>query len=157
MISKASLLVRTRVSENTTSYELSGYFNELSTVPTPEKTPLILLFLDELVGINSIGTTIWCKWVAEMRYAQAVYLERCPFSLIRCFNQVSGALHENMHVLSIKVPFFSERTGEILEVTLKKGEHFDSSGARALPDIFDSMGSKMVLDVPPDFFHFARK
>lgn len=143
-----------RPSEGMISYELSGYVNELSVFPKPVFAPTVRINLENVTGLNSVGTKIWCTWVAMIKPPTLIRLEKCPFIFIRCFNQVSGSYLDNMQVISMKIPYYSEGTGERSEALLLRDTHFDARGKIAVPDLLDSKGNKMDLDVTDEYFRF---
>ncbi len=138
-------------------YLFRGFLDEHAKLPVLAPARAISICLRRVVGINSIGTKIWCQWVRSIPPGTKIRLSNCPPSFIKCFNQVHGSLTSSVEIHSFLVPFYSVETGERIDSLYVRGTQF--TGKKVMDDVvvLDSAMNKMELDVFPDFFDFISK
>lgn len=138
---------------------LTGELREDSLLPElPDKGNKIVVNLDLVTGLNSVGTRLWCRWIGEAqnRFGEII-IEEAPMLFVKAFGQIQGALTKNCKVASLKVPFYSDSLGENKNVTIKLGEHYSYDGPFKMPEVKDSLGQPMEIDVIEDaYFSFLR-
>ncbi len=135
-------------------FEVSGYVNENAGFPSmADATPEMVVSLQAVTGLSSIGTRAWCDWVATFPPTSTVYLENCPVIFVKGFNRVVGVLTPKTKVRSFYVPFFSEKHGRkdaLFGVDL-------ATGKISATKVVDADGVTMEMDVLPDYFNFLKK
>lgn len=71
---------------------------------------------------------------------------------------VQGFLPTNGKVASFYVPFYSDESGEDKSVLFTQGKEYTDSGLGALPEVKDSAGKPMEMDVvEAKYFKFLKK
>ena len=145
-------------SPNACKIVLSGYLNELAVLPPMKKDQNLAIDLDAVVGINSIGTRKWCQWIAECSSLfDKITLDNCPVIFVKTFNQIADSLSEKCTVNSVKIPFYSEAIDERKMITLYLGKDYSFDGLFRVPDVKDSTGNSMEIDIITDnFFNFLK-
>lgn len=137
----------------------AGEVREDSAMPELEESgEKIIVNLDQVTGLNSVGTRLWCRWVADAsnKYGE-VLIEEAPMLFVKAFSQIQGALNKKCKVNSLKVPYYADSSGETKNVTVKLGEHYFPDRPLALPEIKDSTGETMEVDVIEDaYFAFLK-
>lgn len=138
---------------------LTGELREDSLLPElTEASGKFIINLDLVTGLNSVGTRLWCRWIADAssKY-QEVVIEEAPMLFVKAFGQIQGAITKNCKVASLKVPYYSDSTGENKNVTLNLGEHYSYEGTFNFPEVKDSVGQVMEIDVVEDaYFSFLK-
>ncbi len=139
------------------TYRVSGYVDEKAVFPSAQFKPKIYISLKDVVGLNSVGTRTWCDWVKQMTLPSVVYVDHCPLLFVKSFNQILGSLNANMVVDSFAVPYCSADASEQKNVFFNRGTEYDDAGNLHLPEVKDSKGEIMELDVLPQYFKFLKK
>ncbi len=138
---------------------LAGELREDSAMPELSETgDKIVVNLEQVTGLNSVGTRLWCRWIADAagKYKE-VSIEEAPMLFVKAFGQIQGALLKNTKVTSLKVPYYADGSGENKNVTVKLGEHYFPDRPLALPEVQDSTGQPMEIDVIEDaYFSFLK-
>lgn len=118
----------------------------------------VIIDLDGVCGINSLGIREWLQWMASMKNAKRVVLKNCPKMIVDQMNMVMGFLPANAVVESFYVPYFSEKTGEEKSVLFINGREFAGPHVTAPDNIVDKNGDKMEMDVlPAKYFKFLQR
>ena len=143
--------------EETVTYEISGYIDEKAIFPLITLKPKININLKNVTGLNSVGTRSWCQWVKQMTLPSMVFLDDCPMLFVKSFNQIVGALSANMTVNSFIVPYCSVNSDERKNKVYTRGQEIDNSGIKFFPEVKDSKGEVMELDVLNQYFNFLKK
>lgn len=138
---------------------LSGYLNELATLPTMKKEQSLHIDLDAITGLNSIGTRKWCQWISECsNLSDKIIIENCPVIFVKTFNQIADSLTDKCAVNSVKIPFYSEAIDERKMVVLYLGKDYSFDGLFQIPQVKDSTGNLMEIDIiTENFFNFMKK
>ncbi len=146
-------------SQNGTKVVLSGYLNELATLPPMKKEQTLHIDLDAVIGLNSIGTRKWCQWINECsNLSEKIILENCPVIFVKTFNQITDSLTDKCSVNSVKIPFYSDAIDERKMVVLFLGKDYSFDGLFQIPQIKDSTGNLMEIDIiTENFFNFMKK
>ena len=151
------------VADKATTIILKGSLNEYSSaLDGVEVNPGYDLILDlkDIKGINSLGTRNFRNWIHSVE-CQRLRLRHCPRVFVNQMNLVDGFLPAKAEVESFFVTYFSEATSEETDVLFTKFlEYKQVSGATKIsfPDVRDSQGNKMILDVIEDqYFRFLEK
>lgn len=129
--------------------KLSGDLAEGAVLPEIESEPKININVGKITKLNSYGTRLWCIWVNRFKEPTQMYLEECPVIFVKSFSMVKGFLPANMEVLSFYVPFYSDATGERQDFLALKGKHFFDGGKLDIPEVKDSKGNPMEMDIIP--------
>lgn len=138
---------------------LAGELREDSAMPElSESGDKLIINLNEVTGLNSVGTRLWCRFVADAttKYGE-VLVEEAPMLFVKAFSQIQGAINKKCKVVSLKVPYYSESSGENKNVSVKLGEHYFPDRSPTLPEVKDSTGQPMEVDVIEDaYFAFLK-
>jgi hypothetical protein len=141
-----------------THIELSGEFNEFSSLPRLEKRNLIHIDFGKVNMMNSYGVKTWCIWGSELSPEQNVILTNCPFVFIRHASTLNDFINANMQINSFFVPYYCEKTDEVQDVLFVRDVDFFADGTVTLPQVTSSSGLPMKPDVnTQDFFNFLKK
>lgn len=137
----------------------SGEFREGSLLPElPDNQQKLVINLDLVTGLNSVGTRLWCRWIADasIKFPE-ILVEEAPMLFVKAFGQIQGALTKNCKVNSLKIPYYSDSLGENKNVTVRLGEHYSFDGPFALPEVKDSLGQPMEIDIIEEtYFSFLK-
>lgn len=138
--------------------ELSGDLDENSQLPTFKERKNIRINMGKVTSINSYGVKIWCTWISGHKEWDAIIIEEAPFVFIRHISSVRGFITPNTTILSFYVPYFSEDTQERKDVLFLREREFFKDGSLKIPEVMDSKGQKMELDViESSYFAFLKK
>jgi hypothetical protein len=138
--------------------ELSGDLDEHSQIPTFKERKNIRINMGKVTSINSYGVKIWCTWMASHKDWDAIIIEEAPFVFIRHISSVRGFISPIVTILSFYVPYFSDETQERKDVLFLREREFTKDGSLKIPEILDSKGQKMELDViESSYFAFLKK
>lgn len=145
------------ISGNTVHLKLQGYIDENATFPfSYEKPEHIQIDMQEVAGINSIGTRSWCEWVDNYKDCKSIKVYNCPPIVIKVFNNVFGAHAKNMSIESFYVPFVSPDNDEFKNVLAEKSKILKGNTIE-FEDVLDSNGQPMELDVLDSYFDFLKE
>lgn len=115
------------------------------------------LDLRELNAVNSLGIRNFHNWISTVQ-CQRMRLLFCPYVFINQVNMVKGFLPAKAEIESFFVPYFSDGTGEEKMVLLTKLLDYNKIDGKIVvnpPELFDSLGVKMEMDIFPDqYFKF---
>ena len=120
---------------------------------------VLQLNLNQVKSINSCGIREWMKWISGMgtQFREIQFVE-CPKVIVDQINMVQGFLPTNGRVSSFYVPFYSEESEEEKSILYSVGKEFQESGDFEHPDIKDSEGHSMDIDVvEAKYFRFLKR
>ncbi len=118
--------------------------------------PAIQLQLGAVKSINSCGIREWIKWMGTAGAASVQYFE-CPKIIVDQINMVQGFLPASGKVMSFYVPFYSDESGEEKSVLFTMGKEYSETGLQAAPEVKDSQGQAMEMDVvEAKYFKFLK-
>ncbi len=117
----------------------------------------VQMVLGGVKSINSCGIREWIRWIGSAGTAPVVYSE-CPKIIVDQINMVQGFLPNTGRVMSFYVPFYSDDSGEDKSVLFSFGKEYSDSGLAAVPEVKDSAGKAMEMDVvEAKYFKFLKK
>lgn len=134
----------------TTYVDITGAINEYAQFGDVRAADKININLSGVTALNSVGTRAWCLWIQRFRAPTEVDLEGCPAIMVKSFVSVKGFLTDRCVVRSFVIPFFSDVTGESRDFVAIRGSHYDAKGRLNLPELKDSLGNVMEMDVVPE-------
>lgn len=162
-VNPMSLELSLRVEDQCTTLILSGSLNEYSSaLDKVDVNPQYDLNLDlkNLAVINSVGIRNFTQWIHRVR-CRRLRFYYCPRAFVHQMNMVERFLPEKAEIESFFVPYYSETSGEASFVLFTKFLEYKKIGGELHlkpPEIFDSMGNKMEMDVFRDqYFRFLAK
>ncbi len=84
---------------------------------------VIIINLDEVISINSIGIREWIKLMNKLESSK-IKLTKCPKTFIDQVNMVKGFLPSNATIESFYVPYFSDLTNQEKKILFVNGKQF---------------------------------
>jgi hypothetical protein len=118
--------------------------------------PAVDFQLANVKSINSCGIREWIKWVGSAGAVPVQYLE-CPKIIVDQINMVQGFLPATGKVLSFYVPFYNDDSGEEKSVLFTLGKEYADKGGIQPPEVKDSQGQPMEMDVvEAKYFKFLK-
>lgn len=106
--------------------------------PISEKTELfshdirkatgILLDMQKVTFINSIGVKNWISWMFSVPAECQITLRHCPFVIISQINMVQGFLPKTARVQSFYAPYTDNNGNEVIRL-LTRGTDYDYATA----------------------------
>lgn len=151
-----ALKINETVTINTVKIELSGVLDEHGLIPNHTGVDIIRLDFFGIKTVNSIGVRNFTRWGQIHKSVRTIRLERCPTVFAKNFSVISGFLTSNMTVVSFFVPFYSDATDETVNYEFMRDRDYTATGY-TLPNLKDSKGNPMELDVPESFFGFITR
>jgi len=145
-MNKKAFSYNIRTLTDATVLELHGSLNETAKLPDVPPSSNLIVSLDNLAQVNSLGVREWCSWIKKLPPTVQVSLEGCPFFFVKSFSLIRGALPRNARVDSMYLPFYSPKTREERSILVKNGLHFSASGLFKLPEVLDSQGNPMQIE-----------
>lgn len=113
--------------------------------------------LDHVSYVSSFGVKNWVSWVATLPKTIEVEFSRARYSVISNVNSVHGFLPTKCKIKSLYAPFIDSNGNDSVEILLEEGKHFFQGGKLALPEIINSSGNKLEIDVvEAKFFRFLK-
>ncbi len=138
--------------------KISGSLDESASLPAEPTAHIIRIELSKLRGISSIGIRNFIFWGDKHQAVQAIRLESCPSIFVKNFSLIAGFLKPNMTLISFYVPFYSSITKEHVDVLFMREREFYPDGRYKIPEIKDSRGNPMEIDVnAKTYFSFLKK
>lgn len=117
----------------------------------------IVLDLDKVTAINSVGIREWIKWVKTMPAASKLAVRKCPKIIVDQINMVAGFLPAGTVVESFYVPYYSDASGEEKMVLFNNGTEFTNGEVNAPAEVKDDSGEVMEMDViEAKYFKFLK-
>lgn len=148
---------KAKVSDSENILVLSGGLDEDSEIPIFKDKKNLRVNLKQVSYTSSHGINTWCKWLSSHDQCPVVYLEECPYIFIRNASVLKGLLTHNVRVVSFYVPYYSEPSQESKNVLFVRDRDFKDDGTLVFPQVFDSLGNEMEMDVVKEkYFHFLK-
>lgn len=139
-------------------WKLSGEFDEHASLGQIDKSKALVINFKRVSLVNSYGIRIWSKWMNEHKDFSNLFFDECPFVFVKNFGVISGFISNNAVVRSFFVPFINENTEERKDVLFHLGDDYEINGFLRIPDVKDSNGEYMELDVnPTKYFSFLKR
>ncbi len=141
---------------NTSFVEITGAIDERAQFTEVKLAEKMVINLEGVNFINSIGTRAWCLWLQRFRAPLKITMVRCPVIMVKSFSSVKSFLTDRCTIESFYIPFYSDNTGERKDFLAVRGTHFGDADMQ-LPEIKDSKGEIMDMDVVPElYFSFIK-
>ncbi len=139
--------------------EVTGNIDEDSNFQPPDVggAASVILDLDKVTAINSVGIREWIKWVKTMPAAAKLSVRRCPKIIVDQINMVAGFLPPGTTVESFYVPYYADGSGEEKMVLFNNGTEFKNGEIFAPAEVKDGSGEAMEMDViEAKYFKFLK-
>ncbi|MGE0525971.1 MAG: hypothetical protein AB7G93_09370 [Bdellovibrionales bacterium] len=138
---------------------LEGVVDENCQLPDfEEEIPgRMLVDLEMLSMINSLGCRKWVDWMRRVRARAGLILQRCSPPVVNQMNILAGFLPKGVIVESFFAPYLCAECGHNELDLFVRGEHFDDSGITHVAEhrSCPSCSGCMDLDVMPQrYFSF---
>lgn len=100
-----------KIEGDTLILNFEGAIDEDATFPAvePEKYAKLVLDLNGISAINSVGIREWMEWIKPIAAKLSIRLKNCPKAMVFQFNMVEGFLPQGSVVESFYVPFYCEK------------------------------------------------
>lgn len=146
------------VDKSVVTWKFSGVMNEHMVIPSIDKTSPLIINLRGVKMVNSYGLKIWTKWINANSDLLSITLEECPYVFVNNFSMINGLVTSNTIIKSFFVPFFNDQSQERRDILFQQGTDYEVGGFLRLPDVKDSQGEYMELDVNPTrYFSFLKR
>lgn len=129
------------------SVAFQGVLDEHATLPQIPMGSILIIDLQELSYINSVGARMWIKWLQEVSNGGRVVLQNCPVLFVKNLSAIRGMINKNTQVESFYVPYYDEHNHERKNILFRKNIHFFQDGTVKLPGLLDSAGDPMEPDI----------
>jgi hypothetical protein len=154
-----SLTIQSSSANGVQVFAFSGDLNEDASFtgnPIAVGLPLVL-DLEGVKSINSVGIREWIKWVKSIPAGTPLAVRNTPKIVVDQINMISGFLPAKTVIESFYVPYYSEESSEEKMVLFQMGQHFNGAVVTAPTDIVDSAGNPMEMDViAAKYFKFLK-
>jgi hypothetical protein len=150
--------MQVNTSDNEHYIIVSGSLDERANLPKLTEASQVIINLEQLIYLNSIGVRKWIRWMQEMSNVKSIVLEYCPSIFMKSLNSIKGVLPQNGRVISFYVPYYSDELQERKNVLFKMGTDFTEDGKITFPKILSPDGRPMEIDVIEDvYFSFFKQ
>lgn len=139
--------------------EVKGSVDEDANFAPPDlgSASAVILDLDGVTAINSVGIREWIKWVKTMPSSIALSVRKCPKIIVDQINMVAGFLPSGTTVESFYVPYFSDASGSEKMVLFENGKEFKGGEVFPPAEVTDDSGAAMEMDViEAKYFKFLK-
>ncbi|HMN67838.1 MAG TPA: hypothetical protein PKC28_04795 [Bdellovibrionales bacterium] len=127
------------------------------TPPDLGSSSAIVLDLEEVTAINSVGIREWIKWVKTLPASLPLSVRRCPKIIVDQINMVAGFLPQGAVVESFYVPYYSDASGNEKMVLFENGKEFKGGDVHPPNEVKDETGEVMEMDViESKYFKFLK-
>jgi hypothetical protein len=117
----------------------------------------VVLDLDKVTAINSVGIREWIKWVKTMPAGSKLSVRKCPKIIVDQINMVAGFLPPGTTIESFYVPYYADASGEEKMVLFNNGAEFKGGEIFAPAEVKDGSGEPMEMDViEAKYFKFLK-
>lgn len=117
----------------------------------------VILDLEGVAAINSVGIREWIKWVKTMPASVKLSVRKVPKIVVDQINMVSGFLPAGTVVESFYVPYFADASGSEKMVLFTNGTEYKDGELHAPAEIKDDSGEVMEMDViEAKYFKFLK-
>lgn len=104
--------------------------------------------------LNSIMIRDWIQW-SKSYGEEKWFFYNCSPAFINQTNMIDRFLPRRSKIESLYVPYYSRGLDEDVLVLLTREENYPSGNSVRLPEVLDSLGEEMELDILPEkFFRF---
>jgi anti-anti-sigma regulatory factor len=154
-----SLIIKSIPEGNSTVLVIGGDLNEDSSFQGQTLTlgQPIVLDMEGVTSINSVGIREWIKWIKTLPQNSPVSLRKAPKIIVDQINMIAGFLPPGTVIESFYVPYFSEETNSEKMVLFTAGQEFNGPNLAAPEGVADEAGNPMEMDViPAKYFKFLQ-
>jgi hypothetical protein len=140
-------------------FELKGNVDEDANFTPPDLAGAgaIVLDLQGVTAINSVGIREWVKWIKVIPASIALKVRKCPKIIVDQINMVSGFLPAHTKVESFFVPYFSDSSGSEKMVLFEDGKELKNGEVHPPSEVKDDSGEVMEMDViEAKYFKFLK-
>lgn len=129
--------------------EIKGNIDEDSNFTPPDlgSTASVVLDLEGVTAINSVGIREWIKWTKGFPASLQLAVRKCPKIIVDQINMVSGFLPSGTVVQSFYVPYYSDASGNEKMVLFENGKEFKGGDLFPPAEVKDESGEVMEMDV----------
>lgn len=139
--------------------QLKGNIDEDANFAPPDigGAGAVVLDLEGVSAINSVGIREWIKWVKGIPSSVQLSVRKCPKIIVDQINMVAGFLPPQAKVESFYVPYYSDSSGNEKMVLFESGKEFKDGDVNAPPEVKDDAGEVMEMDViEAKYFKFLK-
>jgi hypothetical protein len=132
-----------------TVFEIAGNVDEDSNFTAPDLAAgaAVILDLEKITAINSVGIREWIKWVKAFPATAKLTVRKCPKIIVDQINMVAGFLPQGTMVQSFFVPYYADSSGNEKMVLFENGKEFGPGGLNPPAEVKDDSGEVMEMDV----------
>ncbi|MBX3020762.1 MAG: hypothetical protein KF799_03735 [Bdellovibrionales bacterium] len=143
-----SFTVSKKQEGSNTVLEVAGNVDEDANFAPPDLAGAssVILDLEKVTAINSVGIREWIKWVKSFP-AAALAVRKCPKIIVDQINMVAGFLPAGTKVMSFYVPYYADTSGNEKMVLFENGKEFKDGKVTAPAEVKDDSGEVMEMDV----------
>ena len=117
----------------------------------------VVLNLEGVAAINSVGIREWIKWVKAMPSSVQLSVRKCPKIIVDQINMVAGFLPAGTLIESFFVPYYADATGSEKMVLFENGKEFKDGVLTPPAEVKDDSGELMEMDViEAKYFKFLK-
>lgn len=129
--------------------ELKGNVDEDANFTPPDvgSASAVVLDLEGVQAINSVGIREWIKWIKAFDAGLQLSVRRCPKIIVDQINMVAGFLPSQAVVESFYVPYYSDSSGNEKMVLFTRGKEFNDGEVNPPASVKDDSGEEMEMDV----------
>jgi hypothetical protein len=129
--------------------EINGNIDEDANFTPPDigSVTTVVLDLDKVTAINSVGIREWIKWVKSFPPSTKLSVRKCPKIIVDQINMVAGFLPQGTTIQSFYVPYYSDTSGNEKMVLFENGKEFKGSELFPPAEVKDEGGEVMEMDV----------
>jgi hypothetical protein len=98
---------KTTEHSSTHTHEINGKINEASVLPSLSNDKNLILNLEKVESINSIGVKTWMNWLKELEKCESYTFSKVPRILIDQCNMIKDFIPSNK-ITSFEVPYFCD-------------------------------------------------
>jgi hypothetical protein len=137
---------------------VNGAIDEHARLPKVTAEEKLVIDFGGTLRLNSTGTRTWCLWMRAIPEDADVEFKNCPVILVKSFTTIQGFLKPFIKIHSFAVPYYSKTTNERSDFMLIRDQHFGDDLGLSLPELKDSRGGVMQVDVNPQtYFGFLAR
>jgi anti-anti-sigma regulatory factor len=151
--------VDSKLNGDTLVLEVKGSVDEDSnfTPPNLGSASRVVLDLNHVTAINSVGIREWIKWVKTMPASLQLSVRNCPKIIVDQINMVAGFLPAGTVIESFYVPYYADSSGNEKMVLFTNGKEFKGSDLFAPDVVKGEGGEEMEMDViEAKYFKFLK-
>lgn len=132
-----------------TVLEISGGIDEDSNFIPPDlgSAMQVVLDLEKVTAINSVGIREWIKWVKSFPSSVKLAVRKCPKIIVDQINMVAGFLPAGTTVQSFYVPYYADSSGSEKMVLFENGKEYGNGSINPPAEVKDDSGEVMEMDV----------